>query len=234
MVSAELRELALERGRRRSSLAFYRGLRGFLRLTAHRYFRVRAENVGVLDVPGPTILAPVHRSNLDSLLVASHSSRRIRALGKESLFTTPVVGYACAALGAIPVRRGQADRDALKAALMLLAAGETMIVFPEGGRQSGDTIGELFDGPAWLAARSGARVVPIGIAGTEAAMPQGSRGVRRSNVALVVADPLDPPTGDEGRRANRPQLQSFTHELRAQLQKAQDRAVELAGGADAL
>jgi len=91
MVSAELRELALKRGRRRSSLAFYRGLRGFLRVTAHRYFRVRAENVAVLDVSGPTILAPVHRSNLDSALLATQSSRRIRALGKESLFTTPGV-----------------------------------------------------------------------------------------------------------------------------------------------
>ena len=202
-------------------------------MTAYPFFRVRAENVGVLDLPGPTILAPVHRSHLDSILVASHSNRRIRALGKESLFTTPLVSYACAALGAIPVRRGEADRDALKAALMLLDQGESMIVFPEGGRQHGDTIGELFDGPAWLAARSRARVVPIGIAGTEAAMPQGSRRLHRSAVAMVVADPLDPPSGVGGTRVLRPQLQSFSHELRAQLQKAQDRAVELIGGAGA-
>lgn len=226
-----MRELALQRGRRRSSLAFYRGFRGVVRLAAHPFFRVRTENVDVLDLPGPTILAPVHRSHLDSLLVASHSNRRIRALGKESLFTTPVVGYACAALGAIPVRRGAADRDALKAALMLLDEGESMIVFPEGGRQHGDTIGELFDGPAWLAARSRARVVPIGIAGTEAAMPQGSRRLHRSTVALVVADPLDPPTMVGNGRARRLQLQSFTHELRAHLQKAQDRAAELIGEA---
>lgn len=230
-MNAELRELALRRGRRRSSLAFYRGLRGVLRLAAHPFFRVRAENVGVLDLPGPTILAPVHRSNLDSLLVASHSNRRVRALGKQSLFTTPVVAYACAALGAIPVRRGEADRDALKAALSLLAEGESMIVFPEGGRHYGNTVGELFDGTAWLAAKSGARVVPIGIAGTEAAMPQGSKRLHRTKVALVVADPLGPPSGIDGRRVTRLQLQSFTNELRAQLQKAQDRAVEVSGAA---
>ena len=69
---------------------------------------------------GPTILAPVHRSHLDSVLVACQSRRRIRALGKESLFTTPGVSYVCAALGAIPVRRGEADRDALQAARALL------------------------------------------------------------------------------------------------------------------
>lgn len=218
----------MERGSRPSSLVFYRAFRGFLRRAVHPYLRVRAENTEVLDLPGPTILAPVHRSHLDSLLVATHSSRRIRALGKESLFTTPVVGYACAALGAIPVRRGEADRDALKAALALLQEGESMIVFPEGGRQYGNTIGELFDGTAWLAARSRARVIPIGIAGTEAAMAQGAKGVRRSDVAVVAADPLEAPAGEGGKRANRARLHAFTEDLQARLQKAQDRAVELA------
>ncbi|MDH3296150.1 MAG: 1-acyl-sn-glycerol-3-phosphate acyltransferase, partial [Acidimicrobiia bacterium] len=42
------------------------------------------------------------------------------------------------------MKRGQADKDAMKTALDLLAAGETMIVFPEGGRQYGNEIGDLF------------------------------------------------------------------------------------------
>lgn len=182
----------------------------------------------MLDLPGATILAPVHRSHLDSPMIATLSSRRIRALGKESLFTTPVVSYVCAALGAIPVRRGKADRDALKAALALLKAGETMIVFPEGGRQSGNEVGELFDGAAWLSARSGARVIPIGVAGTEAALPQGAKRIHRSTAAIVPGDPLDPPQGEDGRRANREQLQMFTQQLRVELQKVQDRAATLA------
>ena len=147
-MSSELREKALDRGARRSSLLFYRFARGFLRRVINPYLRMRAENTEVLDLPGATVLAPVHRSHLDSALLATQSSRRIRALGKESLFTTPGVSYLCAALGAIPVRRGQADRDALKAAKALLDAGETMIVFPEGGRQDGPEVGELFDGAA--------------------------------------------------------------------------------------
>lgn len=189
---------------------------------------MRSENTDVLDLPGATILAPVHRSNLDSALLATQSSRRIRALGKESLFTTPGVSYLCAALGAIPVRRGEAASDALKAAKMLLDRGETMIVFPEGGRQDGSEVHELFDGAAWLAARSGARVIPIGIAGTGDAMPEGAKFVKRSTVAIVPGEPMDPPVGENGKRANRDQLAAFTTELAERLQQAQDRAEELA------
>lgn len=227
-MSAELREKALERGRRRSSLAFYRVARGFLRRVVNPYLRMRAENTAVLDLPGPTILAPVHRSNLDSALLATHSSRRIRALGKESLFTTPGVSYVCAALGAIPVRRGEADRDALKAAKGLLDDGETMIVFPEGGRQLGHEVTELFDGAAWLAARTGARVIPVGIAGTGEAMPEGAKWIRRSQVAIVAGEPLEAPVDPDGRRVSRQRLQEFTAELATRLQEAQDRARDLA------
>ena len=229
-MSAELRETALARGERRSSLAFYRVTRGLLRLVVNPYLRLRAENTHVLDLPGATVLAPVHRSNLDSALLATQSSRRIRALGKESLFTTPGVSYVCAALGAIPVRRGEADRDALKAAKALLDGGETMIVFPEGGRQVGSEVAELFDGAAWLAARTGARVIPVGIAGTGAALPEGAKWIRRSTVAIVPGDPMAPPVGEGGKRATRQQLQAFTAELAAQLQKAQDRDEQLAAG----
>lgn len=229
-MSAELRAQAIARGDRRSSLLFYRAVRSAIRAVVHPWLRVRAENTDVLDRPGPTILAPVHRSHLDSVLVATQSTRRIRALGKQALFTTPVVSYLCAALGAIPVRRGEADRDSLAAARMLLERGESMIVFPEGSRRSGNEIGELFDGAAWLAARSGARVVPIGIAGTEAALPTGAKSLRRSQVAIVVGEPLPPPIGAEGGRASRCQLRAFTTELAEQLQKAQDAAVALAAG----
>ncbi len=228
-MSSELRRLALRRGERRSSLVLYRAIRGTARSVLGPYLRVQSENRGVLELPGPTILAPVHRSNLDSVLIATLTSRRIRALGKESLFTTPGVSYLCAALGAIPVRRGAADTDAMKAALGLLKAGETMIVFPEGGRQYGNEVGPLFDGAAWLAARTGARVVPIGIAGTEEALPQGGKGIQRSSVAIVVGDPVSL-IPENGRRADREQLQAFTEQLRVELQKLQDRAVALADG----
>ena len=227
-MTVELRARALARGDRRSSLVLYRVARGLLRRVVNPFVRLRSAGGGRLDRPGPTILAPVHRSHLDSALIATLTQRRIRALGKESLFTTPGVSYLCAALGAIPVQRGRADRDALKAASELLDRGEAMIVFPEGGRQSGDEVGELFDGAAWLSARTGATVVPIGVAGTDRVLPSGAWRPRRSTVAIVVGEPLAPLTGDGGRRPNRAAIRAYTAELAERLQAAQNEAVALA------
>lgn len=227
-MSPELRAQALARGDRRSSLALYRIVRGFLRYIVSPLLRLRSDRGEILDRPGPTILAPVHRSHLDSVLIATLTHRRVRALGKESLFTTPGVSYVCAALGAIPVKRGRADRDALQAAKALLDRGETMVVFPEGGRQSGDRVGELFDGAAWLAARTGAPVVPIGVAGTDRVLPTGARFPRPARVAIVVGEPLPAPLAADGKRVDRTAVRAFTEELALQLQAAQDEAVALA------
>ena len=198
------------------------------------YLRVQTENTEVLDRDGPMILAPVHRSHLDSVVVAIVCQRRLRALGKESLFETRGVGWLCAALGAIPVRRGAADKESLKAAKALLDRGESMFVFPEGGRFEGEdlaqrnTVQALYDGAAWLASRTGAVVVPIGIAGTADALGPGQKFLRRSRVGISVGDPLDAPTGQAGGRPKRQQLTEFTSRLRDALQDRQDRAVGLA------
>lgn len=204
----------------------YRAVRRMVRLVVLPFFRADALNTEILNLDGPTILAPVHRSHLDSVILATFSQRRLRALGKESLFEVPVLKYFCAALGAIPVKRGAADREALTAAKTLLDRGESMIVFPEGGRQRGNDIAELFDGAAWLAARTGARVVPVGIAGTEVALADGKKLPRRAHVRIVVGEPMPAPVGVGGKRPNREQLSKFTAELKLNLQQAQNKAVE--------
>jgi len=227
-MTRELREIALDRGDRRSSMWVYKTVRALLRVLVNPWVRTRSVNAEVIDQPGPLILAPVHRSHLDSALIATQTERRIRALGKESLFTTPGVSYLCAALGAIPVRRGAADRDALSAAKALLERGEAMIVFPEGTRRTGNDVVDLYDGAAWLAARTGAPVVPIGVAGTERALPPGAKRIYRSYVAIACGEPLPAPVASNGKKVNRADMASFTQELQARLQDAQNEAVALA------
>lgn len=219
-------------GERPSSLVLYRIVHRTVRLLIHPYLRVRADGATVLDRPGPMVLAPVHRSHLDTVLVATVCRRRLRALGKESLFRTPVVGYVCAALGAIPVRRGTADREALTTARRLLEHGEALFVFPEGGRFTGateyenNTVQPLLDGAAWLSARTGAPVVPIGIAGTAHALGRGSSRLRRSTVHIVIGEPVPPPPSDADRgRVSRRDLGNYTLRLRETLQHLQDHAV---------
>jgi 1-acyl-sn-glycerol-3-phosphate acyltransferase len=206
---------------------FFRAVRGSVRVFLFRWFRLKVDGRERLCVEGPVIIAPVHRSNLDGPLIGSSSHRRVRYLGKDSLFRPALAGWAMRSLGSFPVRRGEADLDAMRVAKDMLEAGECMLVFPEGTRQVGDAIAEVYDGTAWLSAKAQAPVVPVGIAGTEVAMPTGSKFPARVPVVVVVGEPMDPPTAVNGTRAKRSDLKLWTDDLRRRLEDCQTSAREM-------
>lgn len=216
-------EWAVRVGHQRTSLWFYRVVHFLIRTLVFRWVRTEVRGAEHLDLDGPVIVAPVHRSNLDAPLVAGAASRRMRALGKESLFVNPVSAWVCAALGAIPLRRGEADREAMRSARAILDDGEMMIVFPEGTRQTGDTVAGVFDGMSYLASKTGATIVPVGIAGTADALPTGAKFLHRCRTAVVVAAPIPAPEG----RLSRPALSAFSAEVGTALQEAFDEANRL-------
>ena len=191
--------------------------------TLFRWLSITAEGTEHLQVEPPVIIAPVHRSNLDSLIVGTLAGRRLPTLAKESLFKIKPVGWWIAGLGAIPLDRDAADREAVNAARQILDQGKPLMIFPEGTRQTGQQIGELFDGTTWIAAKSGASIVPVGIAGTEAAMPPGAKTPKRVPVGVVVRPPIPMPEG----RVPRSKLTELTEQMRSELQAANDRAHEL-------
>lgn len=223
--SRKLREKALRRGDHKVSLAAYPYL-----VKAHRFLSSRwLKTVSVvgneyLDTPGPVVIAATHRSHFDPGVIAENSTRRIRALGKESLFRVPVLSVLFAALGAFPVRRGEADREALSAALKILKRGEIMIVFPEGTRQSGREVAECFDGPVWLASRSNAKIIPMAIYGTEYALPPEAKWPKKTKVAVSIGAPIE--VASVGKKLGRDEIPEVTAKVRSQMQDHLDLAVE--------
>lgn len=217
----EIRARAHRTAESRAASVVYWSTRAAIRLLLFPYFRIRSEGREHLAIDGPVIIAPTHRSNLDSFLLAPLSPRRYRALAKESLFSVGPLRWFISCLGGFPVRRGTADRESMRVARSLLDRGEMMIVFPEGTRQSGPLVAELFDGTAYLAAKTQARVVPVGVAGTEAALPAGARFPRPARVRIVIGEPIDPPEST----ARRSELRLFTDRLGRELQEAMDAAL---------
>ena len=222
---ADLQQRAQRIAAKRSSMWVYRFVRRTTMMVLYPYFRVRRHGGEHLDIEGPVIVAPVHRSNLDTLLLAGMSHRRLRALSKESLFGNRLFGDFLSALGAFPVRRGVADLEAIREAIKMLEAGEEIVVFPEGTRQTGPRVEPVFDGMSYLASRTGAAIVPVGIAGTEAAMGSGTRLPRPVRVAMVAGPPIRPPEG----RMSRPEMSRFSETVRERLQAVFDEAQQLAG-----
>jgi 1-acyl-sn-glycerol-3-phosphate acyltransferase len=202
----------------------YRGLRGLCHGVNRAYFRVTVDGPGVVPATGPVILAPVHRSNIDFLVVSEVTRRKLFYMAKDSLWRSPRFGTFLESIGAFPVHRAGADRLAHDRAPAVLEQGEALFLFPEGTRRSGPVVEELHEGAAFLSARTGAPVVPIGIGGSSAAMPKGSKMVRPVKIHLVVGEALPAPARSARGRVPRHQVHELTEQLRADLQRLYDEA----------
>lgn len=164
----------------------------------------RVDLIGWDHVPdGGAILAGNHVSYLDPALLWSVARRPVHFVAKVELWEPRLLGWALDHLWAFPVKRGSADREMISAATGLLGAGELVGMFPEGTRKrdsDSDELGAAHGGVAFLAIRAGVPVVPVGIAGTEEALPAGAKMPRFPRVTIVVGQPIDPSAFQGGRK----------------------------------
>jgi 1-acyl-sn-glycerol-3-phosphate acyltransferase len=200
----------------RTSYAVVRGL--FLGL-AKLYFRLEIRGVDNVPAHGPFVLAPVHRSNLDFILVATVRRQRMRYMGKASIWKSKPLGKFVSMLGAFPVHRGKADRESLRTCMDVIENGEPLVMFPEGTRRSGPVVEKLFDGPAYVAARAGVPLVPVGIGGSDRAMPVGAKFVRPRKIVIEVGAPIVPSVGDGSGRVKRREVRQMTEQLQVDVQR---------------
>jgi 1-acyl-sn-glycerol-3-phosphate acyltransferase len=213
----------------RAELAWYQVARQLLLVPGRALWRpviVGRENIPETT---PFILAPVHRSYIDTVLAAYTTSRRLRFMGKSGVFSRPWAAKLFASLGGFPVRRGAPDREALITCQRALEAGEAVVLFPEGRRGFGPKLGKLMSGPAFLALRVNVPVVPLGIGGSERSMPVGAKLARPARVALVVGRPVWPPPRPAHGRVPRAMVEELSARLAKELQRAFDEARALAG-----
>lgn len=218
MNQVELHPEELEARGRIAGVIFHFFVQRLARAVFGVYFRCYTRGRRNLPREGGVIIAPTHRSNLDTPMVGASAGRPLRYFAKSGLFKGPITTWMLVTMGAFPVRRDTIDRSALKAALVVLEAGQPLVVFPEGERKSGTRIHPLLDGVAWLAAKAQVPVVPVAIGGTERAMGIGVRMPRSRTVRLVWGEPLAPPEADHRGRVSRDDLTRYSEELREILQ----------------
>jgi len=158
----------------------------------------RVEGEERMPKSGPLIVAANHFSLVDPPLLAASLPRQMSYLGKAELWGNPVGRIFSRGIGIIPLRRGQADRPALRTALTVLERGGVVGVFPEGtrGREHPRRLKPGLPGIALLARLSGAPLVPVGIAGTDAIdRPSDilTRALSRPRFRVLIGDPFDLP-----------------------------------------
>ncbi|MGD1011894.1 MAG: lysophospholipid acyltransferase family protein [Acidimicrobiales bacterium] len=160
---------------------------------ARLYFPGTVKGRENLPSSGAYIVAPVHRSYVDWLIVARITTKpRLRFIVKEELWRSKLIGRLLYACGAFPVNRSGADREALEKCQAVLAGGEPLVMFPEGTRRRGPEVAEIRDGVAYVSLRAQVPIVPVGIGGSERAMPRGSSLPKPTRVNIVIGPPLSP------------------------------------------
>jgi len=118
---------------------------------------------------GGYILVANHINWKDPPWIEFALGHAIRYMGKRELFETPVIGFLLRAIGAFPVRRGEADRGALQMALNVVAAGQPLGFFAEGHRSESGQLIRGRPGVAYVAEHSGAPLIPLAVIGTKRA-----------------------------------------------------------------
>ncbi len=210
---------------RRSHRWTYSVLRVALAGLMRVYFR--SEVVGRENIPktGGFILAPVHRSYIDTPVVTAITPRILRFMGGERFFNTRIGAWFLHCMGGFPVQRGTADREAMRAAQMVLERGEPLVMFPEGSRQDGTDVDleVMHDGPAFIAARAQVPIVPVGIGGSDRAMPRGAKFVFPRKLTFVIGRPIPPPEPVNG-RVSRKRVSAHTEQVRDEIQRLYDEA----------
>lgn len=197
---------------------------GFTRL----WTRLSVEGREHIPPSGAFVLAPVHRSNMDTPISTCLTRRRLRFMGKDSLWKKRPAGWLLSSLGGFPVARGTPDREALKRCIAVLAAGEPLVLFPEGERKSGDEVQPLFAGAAYVALKAGAPIIPVGIGGSERVMPKGSKLIYPRKVHAVIGAPITATIPANG-RVPRSLINEVSAELHSTLQRLFDEAQRRAG-----
>jgi len=186
--------------------------------------RMRVEGRENVPKTGGFVLAPVHRSYMDTPITAAVTRRRMRYMAKDSMWKTPWVGWLISSVGGFPVSRGTTDIEALRRCFLLLGQGEPIVMYPEGERKSGPIVQPLFEGAAYVAVRGNVPIIPVGIGGSESLMPKGAKMIHPHKVRVIIGTPIYPNVSSANGRAPRSEIKRLTAELHEELQRLFDRA----------
>ncbi len=174
--------------------AFWDGCSQFCQSILSWQYHFRVEGSSNVPLTGAAIFIANHQSLFDPVIHGlAVGDRAPRPMAKEELFKVPLFGSILRGLNCIRVRSDGGNREAIRIALDELAAGRTVMIYPEGTRSSDGAVHAFRRGVELLARKSQAPIVPMGIDGAFDIWPTGRRLPRaRGRIWAAIGDPISP------------------------------------------
>ena len=180
----------------------------------HGYLRGKIYGAKKVPLDGPLIVVANHASNFDPPILSNCMRRPVSFMAKESLFQVPVLAPAVRAYGAYPVKRGSADRSAIREAVKQLEQGWAVGIFLQGVRTPDGRISSPKLGAALISAKAQVPILPVCLWGTERILKKGAAVPRPTPVTVRIGEVIPPPATKD-KEALRAVTQLCTDEIHA-------------------
>jgi len=153
---------------------------------------VKVEGLENIQKNQTYIFAGNHVSQFDIFSFQGYFPHDFRWVAKKELFRIPVFGRAMQRTGFISIDRshGRQALQSLNKAAEQIAAGTSVLIFPEGTRSRDGRLQPFKTGAVMLAIKAGVPVVPIGFNGTYSVLPKGRLLAGSGDVVIRVGKPI--------------------------------------------
>ncbi len=172
----------------------------------HTAFRGKIYGAEHVPQTGPLLVVSNHASYFDPPFLSNCMRRPVAYMAKEELFKVPVLATLIRWYGAYPIKRGRADRAAIRAAETASQEGWALGIFLEGTRTPDGLIDRPKLGAAMIAKKLQAPVLPVSLWGTEKILPKGTSVPQMTPITIRIGETVPPPSP----KSDRAELEALT------------------------